>query len=57
MGVVEAGLSQQQAGIVSELTFQGSLGRSGRGEEEEDFLHERNCGQMRMFFGSLEFDI
>ena len=44
MGVVEAGLSQQQSQVVC-LTFVGSLGWSGGGEEEKDFLHGRNCGQ------------
>lgn len=32
-----------------ELFPEGSLGRPGGGEEEEDFLHERNCGQSFLF--------
>lgn len=27
------------------MTFEGSLGWSGRGDEEEDFSHERNFGR------------
>jgi hypothetical protein len=30
-----------------EIPFKGSLWRPGGGEEVEDFLHERNCGQLR----------
>jgi len=39
------------------LTFKGSLGWSGGGEEEEDFLHERNRGQKEGFFGESSGDL
>lgn len=42
---VNAGFRQQQSGIVLEGP-RGSLGGSSGGEEEEDLLHERNCGQL-----------
>lgn len=39
------------------MTFEGSLGWSGGRDEEEDFLHERNCGQEVVGFLKTGLDI